>query len=76
MITQEHLEHWIKEINWQLNGILNEVAESKLKGKKGIDIKISPQIDEDVYVSFEYILEKATTIWRTLHCIEDDIKND
>jgi len=76
MITQEHLEHWIEEINYQLTGILNEVAEDKLKGKKGIDLKVSPKIDEDVYVSFEYILEKAITIKGTLHCIVDDIKND
>ncbi len=76
MITEEHLRHWIKELNYQLTGILNEVAESKLKGKKGIEIKVSPKIDEDVYVSFEYILEKATTIQGTIRCIEDDITND
>ncbi len=76
MITEEHLKHWIEEINYQLTGILNEVAESKLKGKKGIDIKVSPKIDDDVHVSFEYILEKATTIKGTLHCIEDDIQRD
>lgn len=68
MITQEHLEHWIKEINYQLQGILNEVAEERVQ-QKGIQL-------EKTFVSFEYILEKATTIKGTLHCIEDDVARD
>jgi len=68
LITQEHLEHWIKEINYQLQGILNEVAEERVQ-QKGIQL-------EKTFVSFEYILEKATTIKGTLHCIEDDVARD
>lgn len=68
MITQEHLEHWIQEINYQLQGILNEVAEERVQ-QKGIKLA-------KTFVSFEYILEKATTIKGTIHCIEDDIMRD
>ena len=68
MITEEHLKHWIEEINYQLQGILNEVAQERVQ-QKGINLKSN-------YVSFEYILEKATTIKGTLHCIEDDIMRD
>lgn len=71
MITQEHLEHWIKEINYQLTRILNEVAEEKVQ-MKGINVGRAGE----AWVSFEYILEKATTIKGTLHCIEDDIMRD
>ena len=71
MITQEHLEHWIKEINWQLNGILNEIAEEKVQ-MKGINVGKTGE----KYVSFEYLLEKAKTIQGTIRCIEDDIMRD
>lgn len=68
MITQEHLEHWLEEINYQLQGILNEVAEERVQ-QKGIKLT-------KTFVSFEYILEKATTIKGTIHCIKDDIMRD
>jgi len=68
MITQEHLEHWIKEIRYQLNGIRNEVSSTRLT-VKGIQVGA-------VFVSFEYLEEKAGTIEGTIRCIEDDIKND
>ncbi len=70
MITQEHLEHWIEEINYQLTGILNEVGNDKVGDIKGVEV---PQ---QGYVSFEYLQEKAHTIQGTVRCIEDDIKND
>jgi len=69
MITQEHLEHWLKEITWQLNGIINEVATKKV-GQTGLKLK------NGNYVSFEYLLEKAEIIAGTLRCIEDDIQRD
>jgi len=71
MITQEHLEHWIKEIEWQLNGILHEVAEERVL-MKGINVGKNGEN----WISFEYLLEKATTIKGTIHCIEDDIMRD
>lgn len=71
MITQEHLEHWIGEIEYQLNGILNEVAKERVE-MKGISVGKTGQN----YVSFEYILEKATTIKGTIRCINDDILRD
>ncbi len=71
MITEEHLEHWIGEIEYQLNGILNEVAEQKVQ-MKGINVGKTGE----KYVSFEYILEKATTIKGTIRCIKDDILRD
>jgi len=76
MITEEHLNHWISEIRWSLNGIEKEIGEAKLKDKKGIKISVSPNINEDVFVSFEYLQEKATIIQGTLRCIEDDMKNE
>jgi len=52
MITEEHLNHWLAEINYQLIGILNEVAEDKVK-MKGINVGETGE----AFVSFEYILE-------------------
>ena len=69
MITEEHLEHWLKEIEYQLQGILNEVAEERVNKQKGIQL-------EKTYVSFEYILEKASTIRQTIHCVRDDMMRD
>jgi len=71
MITQEHLEHWIKEIEYQLTGILNEVAKERVE-MKGINVGKTGE----AWVSFEYLLEKATTIKGTIRCIQDDIMRD
>ncbi len=68
MITEEHLKHWLGELEYQLNGILNEVAEERVQ-QKGIKLA-------KTFVSFEYILEKATTIKGTIRCIRDDILRD
>jgi hypothetical protein len=68
MITQEHLEHWLKEARYQLQGILNEVAVSKV-GKGGIKVG-------DNYVSFDYILEKAMAVEGNLKMIEEDVRLD
>jgi len=69
MITEEHLKHWLQEIEYQLTGILNEVAEERVQ-QKGL------KLESGAFVSFEYILEKATTIKGTLRCIVDDMKRD
>ena len=71
MITEEHLEHWLKEIEYQLQGILNEVAEARVE-MKGINVGKTGE----AWVSFEYLLEKATTIKGTIRCIHDDIMRD
>jgi len=71
MITQEHLEHWLKEIEYHLTGILNEIAEEKVQ-MKGINVGKTGE----KFVSFEYLLEKATTIKGTIRCIHDDIMRD
>lgn len=70
MITEEHLTHWLRELDYQLNGILNEVASEKVGDQKGI------KLANGKFVSFEYILEKANTLKGTLHCIQDDMVND
>jgi len=71
LITQEHLEHWLEEIEYQLTGILNEIAEDKVQ-MKGINVGKTGE----GYVSFEYLLEKATTIKGTIRCVRDDIRMD
>ena len=69
MITEEHLKHWLREIQYQLTGITQEIAESKIGKTKNVLVN-------DQNVSFEYLREKATTIRGTIQCIEEDIKND
>jgi hypothetical protein len=64
------------EINYALTGMAKEVHPDKLKGKNGVSIAVSPNQNEDVFVSFEYLQEKITTISSLLKCIEDDIQND
>ena len=71
MITQEHLEHWISELNYALNGIDNEVNDKKVV-MKGINVGKNGE----AWVSFEYIQEKVGTIRGTIRCIEDDIERD
>jgi len=73
LITQEHLEHIIKEIRYHLGGINSEIDDGKLGGINGIPIE-TPLAK--VFVSFEYIREKANTIEGHLKWIEGDMKND
>ena len=70
MITEEHLKHWLTEIQYQLTSISIEIGKDKVGDVKGIEV---PQ---QGFVSFEYLQEKAETIRRTITCIEDDMKND
>lgn len=69
MITKEHLEHWIKELQHPLSGILNEVAAGKTE-ISGINLP------NGKYVSFDYIIEKVVSASRTIGCIEYDILKD
>jgi len=71
LITQEHLEQWLEEINYQLTGILKEINAEKVQMK----IINVGKTGESV-VSFEYLQEKANTIYKLLKTIEYDIKND
>jgi len=71
MIRKEYLEHWIKEIEWQVNGILSEVKPEKvLMG--GINVGKNAEN----FVSFDYLQEKADNITGVLHCIRYDMKQD
>ncbi len=71
MITEDHLNHWLNEINYQLQGILKEINPEKVQMK----IINVGKTGESV-VSFEYLLEKAITINQLLKLIVNDIKND
>jgi len=71
MITQEHLEHWLGEIHWQLNGILQEIRIDKVQ-MSGINVGKNGE----QFVSFTYLLEKAEKIEKFLAHIESEIIND
>ena len=71
MITEEHLKHWISEIEWQLNGIRNEVAATKVKSD-GVNVGEAGE----AWVSFEYLQEKADSIRKLLICITWDMTHD
>ena len=60
MITKEHLEHWLKEIKYQLGGI-----DSKL----GSDDRAEDH-------SFDYIAEKSNRISSLVKSIRWDMEND
>ena len=60
MITQEHLEHWLSEIEYQLGGM-----SSKLQSE-----------DRNENHSLEYIQEKRDTIHKLIKTIKWDILND
>jgi len=71
MITQTHLEHWLYEIRWQLNGILKEIDAEKVQ-MGGINVGKNGE----AWVSFEYLLEKAEKIQRFLELIDEEIISD
>ena len=74
MITEEHLEHWLKEIRYYLNGIASEIDLKKLSGMHGIPVELPD--GKKVFVSFEYIREKCKMIEGHIRCIEDDVRRD
>ena len=69
MITAEHLEHWLKELEYQLNGIVSEIAEAKIGTTKNILVN-------DKNISFEYLREKAYKIAGNVHMIREDMRLD
>lgn len=69
MITQEHLEHWISEIRYQLTGAVSEL-------NRTVGITKGIALENNAFVSFEYLIEKVERAYQLLHTIEDDIKND
>jgi len=71
MISEEHLKHWISEIEWQLNGIYNEINSKKVK-MAGINVGETGE----AWVSFEYLQEKEATLRKLMHCIVSDMKTD
>jgi len=77
MITKEHLEHWTKEIEYQLDGIRKEISSEKLGGTVGISVDNGRGVETSTaYVSFEYLREKSDTIKRLLQNIYYDTEND
>lgn len=71
MITEEHLKHWLSEIQWQLNGILGEIKMEKVQ-MGGINVGKNGE----KFVSFTYLNEKAMKIEKFLAHIESEIISD
>lgn len=71
MITEEHLNHWLGEIDYALNGLQKEIHPDKVR-LGGINVGVNGE----AYVSFAYLQEKTGTIKGILKCIQDDMKND
>jgi len=71
MITEEHLKHWLGEIHWQLNGIVQEIRAEKVQ-MGGINVGKNGE----KFVSFEYLQEKAQKIERFLELIDEEIISD
>ena len=69
MITQEHLEHWVREIEYQLKGAINEVSKENIIEIQGTALK-------GIYISFEYLREKLETSKRLLQNIRWDMEHD
>jgi predicted DNA-binding ribbon-helix-helix protein len=69
MITEEHLKHWLKEIDWQLTGLRKELARAD-------GIITGVQITDKLFFSFSYANEKSGTIEHLIKMIRDDMKND
>ncbi len=70
MITEEHLNHWLKELKYQLTGLNNELNKKEFKDTKGIAVNGG-------FFSFEYAREKAETILRIINgSIESDMRTD
>jgi len=74
MITEPHLNHWLNEMKYQLVSIGKEIREDKLKDVKGVTVPVDN--GNTVFVSFEYIREKAFTLAGLIRCIESDMNND
>ena len=71
MITEEHLKQWLKEIEYQVDGILSEV-----KSEKVIMDGINVGNNGESFVSFGYLREKGNRIRLLLNNIIWDMEND
>lgn len=71
LIRDDHLEHWLSEIESQIKSILTEVANNKVV-MTGINVGSSGES----YVSFEFLREKAETIRTLVKNIRWDEEND
>ncbi len=69
MITQEHLTHWLNEMNYQLTGLLNELNKKQYEKMNSIPIN-------GTVFSFEYAREKSGTIQRLISNIVYDSQHD
>jgi len=75
LITEEHLKHWLQEMKYQLISIEKEINEHKLGDVKGVSLSVASP-PSNVFVSFEYLREKAFTLAHLVKSIEDDMRND
>lgn len=64
MITEEHLEHWLFEIEYALNGIHSHI------NKKGFE----DQMIGESHLSFSYLQEKADMIRNLLRQIRYEVQ--
>lgn len=69
MIEKEHLEHWIGEVLYALNGIQKEINKSGFA-------EVTGELIHGDYLSLEYLREKESTIRRLLGCINWDMIHD
>ena len=69
MISEEHLEHWLSEMEYALNGIRNEL------NKKSYAKEVGLMINTD-YLSLEYLREKEATLKRLIYDIKWDTEHD
>ena len=71
MITEDHLKHWLGEIEYQVRGLLGEVSADKV-----IMDGINVGQNGESFVSFSYLREKGDKIRLMVDQIVWDMKND
>ena len=69
LITEDHLKHWLSEIQWQLNGINTELSKSGY-------LKCNGFVKHGSFLSLEYLREKQYKIQKLKEQIEWDTKFD
>ncbi len=69
MISEDHLEHWLSEIQWQINGLTSELSKSGYLECDGLRL-------HGEYLSLEYLREKKYKIQKLKEQIEWDIEHD
>ena len=69
MIKEEHLQHWMNEIEYACNGMEIHLQKDGFKDMDGTMINGS-------HLSFDYLNEKIETIRRLLGCITHDMVGD